>query len=147
MSTHDYIVIGGGSAGCVIVNRLIGAGKSVLLLEAGPADNDPFIHIPATFVRVIGTKRTFMYRTEPDPGTDGRSLVVPQGRTLGGGSSVNAMIYIRGQAADYDTWRDLGCPGWGYDDVLPVFRRSEGNERLSNHFHGCDGPLKVSDLR
>lgn len=147
MSTHDYIVIGGGSAGCVIVNRLICAGKSVLLLEAGPADNDPFIHIPATFVRVIGTKRTWMYRTEPDPGTDGRSLVVPQGRTLGGGSSVNAMIYIRGQAEDYDTWRDLGCPGWGYDDVLPVFRRSEGNERLSNQYHGCEGPLKVSDLR
>ncbi|WP_448955337.1 GMC family oxidoreductase [Labrys neptuniae] len=143
----DYLIIGGGSAGCVVANRLVTAGKSVLLLEAGPVDSDPFIHIPATFVRVIGSRRTWMYRTEPDPGTEGRSLVVPQGRTLGGGSSVNAMIYIRGQTEDYDGWRDLGCPGWSYDEVLPVFRRSEGNERLSNAFHGAEGPLRVSDLR
>lgn len=142
----DYVVVGGGSAGCVITQRLVAAGKSVLLLEAGPPDNHPFIHIPATFVRVIGSRRSFMYKTEPEPGIDGRVLAVPQGRTLGGGSSINAMIYIRGQSGDYDTWRDLGCPGWGFADVLPVFRRSEGNERLSDEFHGAKGPLKVSDL-
>lgn len=123
------------------------AGRTVLLLEAGPKDNHPFIHVPATFVRLFGTARTFTYQCEPEPGIDGRVLAVPQGRTLGGGSSVNAMIYIRGQAQDYDGWRDLGCEGWGYEQVLPVFRRSEGNERLAGPHHGCDGPLKVSDLR
>lgn len=143
----DFIVVGGGSAGCVIVNRLVSAGRSVLLLEEGPADNHPFIHIPATFVRILGTKRSFMYATEPEPGANNRVLTVPQGRTLGGGSSLNAMLYIRGQAQDYDTWRDLGCEGWGYSDVLPVFRRSEGNERLSGAYHGTRGPLKVSDPR
>lgn len=147
METYDYIIVGGGSSGCVLANRLVSAGKRVLLLEAGPRDNTPFIHIPATFVRVLGTKRTWMYRTEPEPGANGRVLTVPQGRTLGGGSSVNAMIYIRGQAEDYDTWRDLGCAGWGYEDVLPVFRRSEDNETFSNTFHGVGGPLKVSEPR
>ncbi|MBZ9719666.1 GMC family oxidoreductase N-terminal domain-containing protein [Mesorhizobium sp. AD1-1] len=147
METYDYIIVGGGSSGCVLANRLVSAGKRVLLLEAGPRDNTPFIHIPATFVRVLGTKRTWMYRTEPEPGANGRVLTVPQGRTLGGGSSVNAMIYIRGQAEDYDTWRDLGCAGWGYDDVLPVFRRSEDNETFSNTFHGVGGLLKVSEPR
>ena len=143
----DYIVVGGGSAGCVIVNRLVNAGRSVLLLEEGRADNHPFIHIPATFVRVLGTQRSFMYKTEPEPGADNRALLVPQGRTLGGGSSVNAMLYIRGQAEDYDTWRDLGCEGWGHADLLPIFQRSEGNERLSGECHGTRGPLRVSDPR
>jgi choline dehydrogenase len=146
-STTDYIVVGGGSAGCVIVNRLVKAGKSVLLLEEGRADNHPFIHIPATFVRILGSQRSFMYRTEPEPGAANRVLTVPQGRTLGGGSSLNAMLYIRGQAQDYDDWRDQGCEGWGHVDVLPVFRRSEGNERLSGALHGSTGPLKVSDPR
>lgn len=145
MNSYDYIVVGAGSAGCVIVNRLINAGKSVLLLEAGHADNTPFIHIPATFVRVLATKRSWRYRTEPEPGANGRVMHVPQGKTLGGSSSVNAMIYIRGQGADYDAWRDAGCPGWGYDDVLPVFRRSEANQRLAGRYHGTDGPLRVSD--
>ena len=139
METHDYIVVGGGSAGCVVTNRLVSAGKSVLLLEAGPADNTPFIHIPATFIRVIGTRRTWMYQTEPEAGALGRVMYVPQGRTLGGGSSVNAMIYIRGQKEDYETWRDMGCTGWGWDDVLPVFRRSEANQRLAGPYHGTDG--------
>ncbi|MGN8019805.1 GMC family oxidoreductase [Phyllobacterium sp. 22229] len=147
MQTYDYIVVGAGSSGCVLANRLVTAGKSVLLLEAGARDNTPFIHIPATFVRVLGTKRTWMYRTEPEPGANGRVLTVPQGRTLGGGSSVNAMIYIRGQAEDYDTWRDLGCAGWGYSEVLPVFRRSEDNETFSDAFHGTGGALKVSEPR
>lgn len=147
MTVHDYIIVGGGSSGCVLANRLVNGGRSVLLLEAGPRDDSLFIHIPATFVRVLGTKRTWMYRTEPELGANGRVLTVPQGRTLGGGSSVNAMIYIRGQAEDYDTWRDLGCAGWGYEDVLPVFRRSEDNEIFSNAFHGVGGPLKVSEPR
>lgn len=147
MQTHDFIVVGAGSSGCVLANRLVSAGKSVLLLEAGPRDNTPFIHVPATFVRVLGTKRTWMYQTEPEPGANGRVLTVPQGRTLGGGSSVNAMIYIRGQAEDYDEWRRLGCRGWGYEDVLPVFRRCEDNETYSNSFHGVGGPLKVSEPR
>ncbi len=143
----DYVVVGGGSAGCVITQRLIEAGHSVALLEVGPPDSHPYIHIPATFVRIIGSHRSFMYKCEPEPGVDGRSLFIPQGRTLGGGSSINAMIYIRGQSEDYDTWRDSGCPGWGYEDVLPVFKRSEGNERLSGEYHGAAGRLKVSDLR
>jgi choline dehydrogenase-like flavoprotein len=147
MSTFDYIVVGGGSSGCVVTNRLVGEGKSVLLLEAGPRDNTPFIHIPATFVKVLGTRRTWMYETEPEPGVNGRVLVVPQGRTLGGGSSVNAMIYIRGQAQDYDSWERSGCAGWGFEDVLPVFRRCEDNETLADEFHGTGGLLKVSEPR
>ena len=147
MHIYDYIVVGAGSSGCVLANRLVSASKSVLLLEAGPRDNTPFIHVPATFVRVLGTKRTWMYQTEPEPGANGRVLTVPQGRILGGGSSVNAMIYIRGQAEDYDEWRQLGCRGWGYEDVLPVFRRCEDNETYSNAFHGVSGPLKVSEPR
>jgi choline dehydrogenase-like flavoprotein len=147
MQSYDYIVAGGGSAGCVVTQRLVSAGKSVLLLEAGPADNTPFIHIPGTFIRVIGTRRTWLYKTEPEPGAMGRPMYVPQGRTLGGGSSVNAMIYIRGQAEDYETWRDMGCSGWGWDDVLPVFRRAEANQRLAGPYHGTDGPLWVSDTR
>lgn len=142
----DFVVVGGGSSGCVIARRLVDAGQRVMMLECGPADNHPFIHIPATFVRMIGSKRSFMYRTEPDTGVGGRSIAIPQGRTLGGGSSINAMIYIRGQAQDYDQWRDLGCPGWGFSDVLPYFKLSEGNERLAGALHGTDGPLKVSDL-
>jgi choline dehydrogenase-like flavoprotein len=144
---YDYIVVGGGSAGCVVTNRLVSAGKTVLLLEAGPQDNSPFIHIPATFFRVIGTRRTWMYRTDPEPGALGRQMTIPQGRTLGGGSSVNAMIYIRGQAEDYDAWQEMGCAGWGWEDVLPVFRRSEANQRLAGHYHGSDGTLRVSDAR
>ncbi|HSI40722.1 MAG TPA: GMC family oxidoreductase N-terminal domain-containing protein [Xanthobacteraceae bacterium] len=144
---YDYIVVGGGSAGCAVTCRLIEAGKSVLLLEAGPKDNHPYIHIPATFIRVHGSARTWMYKSAPEPELNGREVYVPQGRTLGGGSSVNAMIYIRGQAEDYDDWRRAGCTGWGFDDVLPFFRRSEGNERLAGPLHGTDGPLKVSDGR
>tara|TARA_R110000751_G_scaffold234229_7_gene335642 strand:+ start:7226 stop:8815 length:1590 start_codon:yes stop_codon:yes gene_type:complete len=145
--SFDYIVIGGGSAGCVVTNRLVKAGHTVLLLEEGPADNSIFVHIPATFIRVLGTKRTFVYRAEEAQSTGGRALYVPQGRTLGGGSSVNAMIYIRGQARDYDDWEAMGCTGWGWKHVLPVFRDCESNERLSNDFHGTSGPLAVSDPR
>lgn len=143
----DYVVAGAGSAGCVLAHRLVRAGHRVLLLEAGPADDSRFVQMPATFVRVIGTERTWMYETEVQPAAAGRRLVVPQGRTLGGGSSVNAMVYIRGQPQDYDGWAAQGCAGWGWADVLPVFRRAEGNQRLSAPWHGIDGPMKVSDTR
>jgi len=142
----DYVVAGAGSSGCVITNRLVAAGKRVLLLEAGPADEDMFIHIPATFVRVIGTERSWVYESEPQPQAANRAMYVPQGRTLGGGSSLNAMVYIRGQARDYDEWAEMGCDGWAWRDVLPVFRRSEANTRLADGYHGNDGPLSVTDI-
>ncbi len=143
----DHIVVGAGSAGCTLAARLVDAGRTVLLIEAGPADDTRFIDMPATFAKVIGTARSFIHQSDPEPGVGGRSLAVPQGRTLGGGSSINAMLYIRGQPEDYDGWRDIGCFGWGWDDVLPVFRRLERNERLAGPLHGADGPLPVSDPR
>ncbi len=147
METYDYIVIGAGSAGCTVVTRLIEAGKSVLALEAGPPERSPLVSIPAMFFRLIGTKRFWMYQSEPEPALNGRPFFIPQGKTVGGGSSVNAMIYIRGQAQDYDDWRDAGCAGWGYDDVLPFFIKSEANERLAGPLHGTGGPLVVSDSK
>ena len=143
----DYIVAGAGSSGCTVANRLVTAGKRVLLLEAGPRDNDKFIHMPATFAKVIGTKRSFIYESEPETNVGGRRLPIPQGRTLGGGSSINAMLYIRGQHEDYNSWRDLGCSGWAWSDVLPAFKRLERNERLEGTYHGTNGPLPVSDAR
>jgi len=147
MDVYDYIVVGGGSAGCTITHRLVKAGKSVLMIEAGPDDNNPFVHMPGGFIRLFGTERVQFYMAEPQASAAGRVVAVPQGRTLGGGSSVNAMIYIRGGAKDYDEWRDMGNPGWGWDEVLPVFRRAEANQRLAGPFHGTEGPLPVSDLR
>lgn len=144
---YDYIVAGAGSAGCTVASRLVKAGKRVLVVEAGPADDTRFIDMPATFARVIGTARSWIYQSEPEPSVGGRSLPIPQGRTLGGGSSINAMLYVRGQPQDYDGWRDLGCPGWGWDDVLPVYKRLERNERLAGAHHGTEGPLPVSDPR
>jgi len=145
MREFDYIVVGAGSAGCVVACRLIQAGHSVLLLEAGAKDNHPFIHIPATFFKVHGTHRTWKYETVDQSHVNGRRMYIPQGRTLGGGSSVNGMIYIRGQAQDYDDWETAGCTDWGWRDVLPAFKRSEANRRLSGPLHGNDGPLIVSD--
>ena len=147
METFDYIVVGGGSAGCTVTHRLIKAGKSVLVIEAGPDDNNQFVHMPGGFVRLFSTERVQFYLSEPQAAAGDRPIAVPQGRTLGGGSSVNAMIYIRGTSHDYDEWRDLGCAGWGWDDVLPVFKRAESNQRLAGPFHGTDGPLPVSDAR
>ncbi|WP_027054229.1 GMC family oxidoreductase [Mesorhizobium erdmanii] len=144
---YDYIVAGAGSAGCTVASRLVAASKRVLVIEAGPADNTRFIDMPATFAKVIGTARSWIYQSEPEPSVGGRSLPIPQGRTLGGGSSINAMLYIRGQPEDYDGWRELGCPGWGWDDVLPIYRRLERNERLAGGWHGNAGPLPVSDPR
>lgn len=147
MNTPDYIVVGGGSAGCAITHRLVKAGKQVLLLEDGPEDNSIFIHMPATFVRVIGSERSVVYESEPQPEAGGRTTYVPQGRTLGGGSSLNAMLYVRGQPQDYNDWEAQGCTGWGWNNVLSAFKRAESHMRLSNEYHGTDGPLKVSDPR
>lgn len=144
---YDYIVVGAGSAGCVVTRRLVDAGHSVLLLEAGPADNSPFVHMPATFVRVIGTERTWVYESTPQEHAAGRTMYVPQGRTLGGGSSVNAMVYIRGNGQDYDDWAAAGCQGWDWQSVLPWFKKAESNQLLSGEFHGTDGPLHVSETR
>lgn len=145
-SNYDFIVVGGGSAGCVLANRLSAdPANRVLLIEAGARDNSIFIRMPAGFSRVFGTHRMWAYESEPQAGLSGRKAYVPQGRTLGGSGSMNGMIYIRGDRKDYDEWRDQGCAGWGYDDVLPWFRKSEGNVRLSDAYHGAEGPLKVID--
>jgi len=145
--SYDIIVVGGGSAGCVVTRRMVDAGHRVLLLEAGPADDSMFVKMPATFVRVIGTERTWMYETVPQAHAANRTLHIPQGRTLGGGSSVNAMVYIRGHARDYDQWAAQGCAGWGWQDVLPWFRHAECNQLLSNDHHGADGLFKVGATR
>ena len=147
MDVFDYIVVGGGSAGCTITHRLVKAGKRVLMIEAGPDDNNQFVRMPGGFVRLFETERVQFYMSEPQAAAGGRPIAVPQGRTLGGGSSVNAMIYIRGAARDYDEWRDMGCTGWGWDDVLPAFKRAENNQRFAGPLHGTKGPLWVSDLR
>ncbi|WP_028224989.1 GMC family oxidoreductase [Paraburkholderia ferrariae] len=147
METYDYIVVGGGSSGCAVTHRLVKAGKSVLLLEDGPPDNSIFIQMPATFIRVLGTERATVFTSEPQAAAAGRQTFVPQGRTLGGGSSVNAMVYIRGTSLDYNGWATLGCTGWSWSEVLPVFKRAESHMRLSEPFHGTQGPLKVSDTR
>ena len=143
--TYDYVVVGGGSAGCVVTHRLVQAGHSVLMLEAGPRDDSMYVRMPATFVRLIGTERSWLYETEAQTGAAGRKMAVPQGRMLGGGSSLNAMVYIRGTPDDYDGWARQGCTGWGWSNVLPVFKRAESNQRLSGPLHGTDGLLRVSD--
>lgn len=148
-TTFDYIVVGGGSAGCVLAARLSENPQyRVCLVESGHRDSDPYIHIPATFFKVIARGRdVHFYRSEPESGLNGRFAHVPQGNVIGGGSSINAMIYVRGQRQDYDDWARAGCDDWSYEHVLPVFRDLEANEWLNGRFHGTDGPLHVSNPR
>lgn len=142
----DYIVVGAGAAGSVVATRLSeDPSIRVLVLEEGPTDDTIFIKATGGFFKTHGTKRTFLFQTEPEPDCKDRELVLLQGRTLGGGTSVNAMCYSRGQHADYDDWAAAGCQGWAYADVLPYFRKSEANTRLSGKYHGHNGPMRVSD--
>ncbi len=147
-TTWDYVIVGAGSAGCVLANRLSADGRfSVLLLEAGPTDRYPWIHIPIGYAKTMfHPVYNWCFKTEPDPGMNGRQIYWPRGRTLGGSSAINGLIYIRGQREDYDGWAALGNPGWGYDDVLPYFRKLEHNVRGANEWHGADGPLWASDI-
>ncbi len=146
--TFDYIVVGAGSAGCPVANRLSENPKHrVLLLEAGPKDRNIWIHIPIGYYRTMISPLSWGYETEPDDGIAGRSLIWPRGKVLGGSSAINGLVYIRGQKQDYDHWRQLGNEGWGYDEVLPFFRMSEDQERGGDDYHGSGGPLKVSDIR
>ncbi len=147
--TFDYVVVGAGSAGCVLANRLTASGRySVLLLEAGPSNLHPWLHIPLGFGRLFTDRRyNWCYATEPQPECHNREVIAPRGKVLGGSSSINGLIYIRGQAEDFNHWRQLGNAGWSFDDVLPYFRKAEDNERGADEFHGAGGPLAVSDLR
>ena len=144
----DYIVVGAGSAGCVLASRLSeDPGTRVLLLEAGPRDTSPWIHLPIGYGKTMWSPAVnWRFETDPDPNMNGRRIYWPRGKTLGGCSSINGLIYIRGQREDFDHWASLGNPGWRYEDVLPYFIKSEGNERGAIPLHGGDGPLKVSDI-
>src|SRR6267142_1054005 len=149
LGTWDYVIVGAGTAGCVLANRLSADPEvSVLLLEAGGKDDWIWIHIPVGYLYCIGNPRTdWCYRTEPEPGLNGRSILYARGKVLGGCSSINAMIYMRGQARDYGEWKSLGNPGWGWDDVLPVFKRSEDHYRGADARHGAGGEWRVERQR
>ncbi len=145
---YDYVVVGAGSAGCVLAARLSEDPRTrVLLLEAGPPDRSIWIHLPIGYGKTMWSpKYNWCFHTDPEPNMNGRRIYWPRGRTLGGSSAINGLIYIRGTREDYDHWRALGNAGWGYDDVLPYFIRSERNQRGANTYHGAGGPLGVSDI-
>ncbi len=146
--TFDYIVVGAGSAGCVLADRLTASGRHrVLLLEAGGHDRNIWIHIPLGYGKLFSNaKVNWLYSSEPEPELDGRRIVQPRGKVLGGSSSINGLLYVRGQPADFDHWRQLGNAGWSFEDVLPYFRRAEDQERGEDSLHGVGGPLAVSDV-
>ncbi len=148
MGGFDYVIVGAGSAGCVLAARLSeDPDVSVCVLEAGPSDAAEEIHLPAGLLPIGTSKYDWSFFTDPEPGLDGRIRYLPRGRTLGGSSSVNAMVYIRGHRSDYDGWAAMGFDGWGWDDVLPYFLRTEDNERGASALHGSGGPLGVSEGR
>jgi choline dehydrogenase-like flavoprotein len=145
---HDYVIVGAGSAGCVLANRLSeDPSARVLLIEAGGKDRSLKIKIPAAFPEQFHTKLDWDFATEPEAHVDGRELYIPRGKALGGSSSMNAMLYVRGRPLDYDGWEAQGAPGWGYADVLPYFIRAEDNVRGASEYHGAGGPLRVSEQR
>lgn len=146
---YDYVIVGAGSAGCVMANRLSAdPSNRVLLLEAGGNDNWIWFHIPVGYLFAIGNPRAdWMFKTEVEPGLNGRSLIYPRGKVLGGSSSINAMVSMRGQAADYDHWRDLGLAGWGWDDVLPLFKQMEDHFLGRSELHGVGGEMRVEAPR
>ena len=147
--TFDYIVVGAGSAGCVLANRLSADPRNgVLVLEAGGRDDWIWFHIPVGYLFAIGNPRSdWMFKTEPEPGLNGRVLNYPRGKVVGGSSAINAMIYMRGQAADYDHWRQLGLTGWGWDDVLPYFKQHEHHFMGASAAHGSGGECRVEHPR
>jgi choline dehydrogenase len=146
---YDYVIVGAGTAGCILANRLSeNSANRVLLLEAGGNDNWIWFHVPVGYLFAIGNpKADWMFRTEAEPGLSGRSLAYPRGKVIGGSSAINAMIAMRGQAEDYDGWRDLGLPGWGWSDVLPIFRRLEDHFLGDGPFHGTGGGYRVEAAR
>ena len=148
MDVFDYVIVGAGTAGCVLANRLSADGRArVLLLEAGPEDRYLWIHVPIGYGKTMfHPVYNWGFHTDPDPGMDGRRIYWPRGRGLGGSSSINGLIYVRGQPEDYDRWAAAGNRGWGWRDVLPYFIRSEGNQRGASAAHGADGPLRCSDI-
>ncbi|OZA08372.1 MAG: alanine-phosphoribitol ligase, partial [Rhodobacterales bacterium 17-64-5] len=145
---YDFLIIGGGSAGCVLAARLSeDPTAKVLLLEAGGRDRHPFYHLPAGFAKMTKGIGSWGWQTVPQRHMNGMVIRYTQAKVIGGGSSINAQIYTRGNAQDYDEWRQLGCPGWSYDDILPYFRKAEDNDTFDNPYHGKGGPLGVSQPR
>jgi choline dehydrogenase len=145
MSGYDYVIVGAGSAGCLLACRLSGAGARVLLLEAGGSDRRSEVKVPAALGNQFQTKLDWNFMSEPEPGLFGRRLFLPRGRMLGGTSSMNGMLYVRGNRRDYDRWAtEHGARGWGYDEVLAYFKRHEANHELDDDYHGTAGELHVT---